>query len=110
MKPDTKTMRCRECRGQGGSFEDRYAHGWGHYTSESVCQTCEGTGEVPAECECGAPGEHEFPPFDRWATGWICSGCKAEDDKAGQAHAEDRIPTSPEGVPLTMAELMVLGR
>lgn len=68
-------MTCPECGGGGGSFED-FADSFGEHSTRDVeCEACEGTGEVPARCDCGNPGEHAEPEAP---TGFICGPCKAD--------------------------------
>jgi DnaJ-class molecular chaperone len=77
---------CPVCGGHGATFVDAWEHGSGHYTEDSVCDVCEGTGEIEERCECGGPAEHRDGKSD---TGWICVPCKADIDAelVGQPHA-----------------------
>jgi hypothetical protein len=102
LAPD-ETMTCPACKGAGGTFEDVWRRG-AHTTIDYACDGCGGSGEMPAECECGGPAVARMDADGSLA----CARCLAEivrDD--GQAPVSaDRIPTAPEGVPVTMARLV----
>lgn len=93
---------CRACKGQGGTFEDRWSDSSGHYTTDTGCEACEGTGQVEARCECGEPA------VGRDADGMLmCAECRDEGSRI--VLVEDRTPTAPEGVPVTMEQLITSG-
>jgi len=86
---ETPMMTCPECKGAGGTFEDRWGTG-GHYTADSACGNCEGSGEVEALCQwCLAPGGIPCDKMGPTDTGYSCAVCKAElEAMNGQANVE----------------------
>lgn len=42
----TVTKECPECGGNGYTFQDRFNPNTGHYTEDTVCDHCSGSGEV----------------------------------------------------------------
>jgi hypothetical protein len=97
MNMATETVDCGACKGHGGTYEDRWGSA-GHYTYDTECVVCEGTGIVPARCECGSDEHVSRDPES--PNGYTCAQCRRE------MAADDRIPTAPEGVPVTMAQLV----
>jgi hypothetical protein len=74
---------CEACGGNGSTFTDEWGSS-GHYTIDTACSACHGTGNVEVDaddcerCKRATPGDelvHDSTVTDRDT--WICPACMA---------------------------------